>query len=212
MSFAILPLDITLTIGLDTDETLQKSTIDAIGRFWDAYYWINFISLWTIIPFFNYYVEVESVSIKYKLIHAIKSFCVSNLIIIAVGVVALILIIIFTNLVTWDNIYGLIISCGNLYGTLFVIFGLGYGLVKYPKSYLDNRSIKTTIAYNYYSLGTSKLEKKTMKNKIEQKYFEKCLFSKVLNEGPVLDHKDSDEIYASLERIDKEAKLVLSES
>lgn len=213
VSFTVLPIDITLNIGTepDSDENHRASTI--IGYFWKAYYWINFIGLWFIIPFFQYYVEVEPISFKYRLLHALKQYLIQNLIVMAIGLVALVLIIIFTGLVTWSNLESFVLSCGNLYGTLFIIFGLGYGLVKFPKQFLDNRNIKTTMTFDYYTIGTSKLEKKLMKNKIEQKYFEMYLYIKLINDESIIDDDNNlDEIEASLERTKNTAKSVLSES
>ena len=124
----------------------------------------------------------------------------------------LLLIIIFTDFVNWNNLESFILSCGNLAGTLFIIFGLGYGLIKFPKQFLDDRSIKSTVKNDCYTIGTSKLEKQLMKERIEQKYYEMVLYEKLINDESICDNiKYWNEMSNSLKRIKNVAKSVLSE-
>jgi ribose/xylose/arabinose/galactoside ABC-type transport system permease subunit len=134
---------------------VEEEISDSIGYFWRIYYWANFIMLWFVVPFTEYFILTPKRSLWYRCLISLRCYLTDYFIMLLIGLGA-ILGMIMGGMVTWGNLFPFIITASNFYGMLWVICSLGYGLVKYPKSYFDTCDLDVMKRYTLHKMGCSR--------------------------------------------------------
>ncbi|ELP88271.1 hypothetical protein EIN_226440 [Entamoeba invadens IP1] len=130
----IIPVDITSrTCDINQKPGCQESWIyvdnDVLQIMWTVIYWLSFVVMWTVIPYFMSYPFAGDFTVLERCRTAIRRNVIFYLIVGAVGVVFLAIYLIFTRDSNW---YGVCIAASNAYGLLMMIFLLGNGVVDVP--------------------------------------------------------------------------------
>lgn len=105
------------------------------------------------------------------------------------------------GMVTWGNLFPFIITASNFYGMLWVICSLGYGLVKYPKSYFDTCDLDVMKRYNLHKMGCSRNQLEKGLKKIKCVYRNILKFEDKNKLNTEWSESDAQEIKDCLERV-----------
>lgn len=137
----LLPYDIFLSKNISQDE----NTSSIIKIFYFIIYWCTFLSSWIFIPLLQNYEKCGYFSKKAKIIYSIKS----NLIYYGILILIIIILLIWAKLKldekTMSFFFKNMFNFSYLYGLLFLLILLGYGIVKLPKNLYEKINMSTAI-------------------------------------------------------------------